>query len=232
MTIASEIQLLAPSALIELFELDTGKYGGPVLRWHAGTNEVAGDIVFAGYTYSRFPVEVSGFDLRGTGTTPRPTIKASNIGGTIAATARGYGDFMGCKLTRIRTFSRYLDAVNFASGLNATADATASFPKDIYFVDRKANENNVFIEWELAAAFDMLGVTLPRRQVIQNACAWQYRSTECGYTGAAVADVNDVATSVLASDVCGKRLGSCRLRFPAPASVPFGGFPGAGLLRG
>jgi lambda family phage minor tail protein L len=230
MTIATEIQLLAPTALIELFALDLGKYGGPVLRWHSGTNELTGDVVWQGLTYTRFPVEALGFDKRSVGTTPRPTIKASNTGGILAAQSRTYGDFMGCKLNRKRTFARYLDAVNFAAG-NASADVNQSFPDDIFYVDRKAAENPVFIEWELAAAFDMTGVKLPRRQVIQNCCAWIYRNSECGYTGGAVALEDGTPTAVLANDKCGKRLTDCRLRYPAPATLPYGGFAGTGLIR-
>jgi lambda family phage minor tail protein L len=230
MAIASEIQLLAPTALIELFALDLGKYGGPVLRWHSGTNELSGDVVWQGATYSRFPVEAAGFDRRTGGTLPRPNIKASNVLGTLAAQSRAYGEFLGCKLTRKRTFARYLDAVNFSTG-NPTADPNQSFPDDIFYVDRKANENASFIEWELAAAFDVTGVKLPRRQVIQNCCAWIYRNSECGYTGGAVALEDGTATTVLANDKCGKRLTDCRLRFPAPSPLPFGGFPGCSLIR-
>lgn len=72
---------------------------------------------------------------------------------------------------------------------------------------------------------------LPRRQCVQNVCPWQYRSAECGYTGGAVADKNDQATTDVAQDRCGKRLTSCRLRFGAFAELPFGGFPGCGLVR-
>jgi lambda family phage minor tail protein L len=230
MTIATEIQLLAPTSLIELFALDLGKYGGPVLRWHSGTNELQSDVVWQGQTYSRFPVESSGFDKRSGGTTPRPTLKASNTQGILAAQARAYADFMGCKVNRKRTFARYLDAVNFASG-NPAADINQAFPDDIFYVDRKSSENPLYIEWELAAAFDMTGVQLPRRQVIQNCCAWIYRNAECGYTGGAVAAEDGTATTVLASDKCGKRLSDCRLRFPTPATLPFGGFPGTGLIR-
>jgi lambda family phage minor tail protein L len=231
MTIASEIQLLSPSALIELFVLDANKYAGGVLYWHAGTNELTGDIVWGGQTYSRFPIEASGFDKRSGGTTPRPTITAANVGGTLAASARQYSDFMGCKLTRIRTFARYLDAVNFPGGVNPSADPSAAFPPDIYYVDRKTAETPTLIQWELAAAFDMVGVMLPRRQVIQNCCAWVYRSAECGFAGGAVAIEDGTATTVLANDKCGKRLSDCRLRFPQPATLPFGGFPGVGLVH-
>jgi lambda family phage minor tail protein L len=70
---------------------------------------------------------------------------------------------------------------------------------------------------------------LPRRIITQNYCQWKYRSSECGYTGGAVAKVDDTPTSNLNEDVCGKRVSSCQLRF-VNQSLPFGGFPGA--IRG
>ena len=233
MTVASDIQLLAPTALIELFALDVGsKYsGGGILYFHAGVNGLNSDVVWNAQTYTRYPIEASGFDKRSKGTLPRPTLRAANVGGTLAAQARTYGDFMGCKLTRRRTFARYLDAVNFPGGTNPTADVNQHFADDVFFVDRKASETPTAIEWELAAAMDMYGVLLPRRQVIQNCCAWVYRNAECGYTGGAVADETGAATAVLANDKCGKRLSDCQLRFPKPATLNFGGYPACGLIR-
>ena len=76
----------------------------------------------------------------------------------------------------------------------------------------------------------MEGVQLPRRVITQNFCQWRYRGSECGYTGGAVADATDRPTGDIALDVCGKRLASCQLRF-ANQSLPFGGFPGASLIR-
>lgn len=230
MTISTEIQSLSPSALIELFVLDVGKQGGSVHHFHAGTNELSNDVVWQGVTYARFPIEATGFDRRSTGTLPRPILRASNIQGLLAADARAYGDYMGCKLTRKRTFAKFLDAVNFSAG-NPTADPGQYFPDDIFYVDRKSTETPTVIEWELAAAFDVQGVTLPRRKCIQNTCNWVYRSAECGYSGGAVADENDTATTVLASDKCSKRLSGCKLRFGTTAVLPYGGFPGCGLVR-
>jgi lambda family phage minor tail protein L len=231
MTIASDIQLLSPTALVELFILDIGKYGGGLLYFHAGTNELNGNVTWQGQVYTRYPIEATGFSKRSGSTLPRPILKASNVGGTLAAQARAYSDFLGCKVTRKRTLVRYLDAVNFAAG-NPTADVNQAFPDDVYFVDRKSGENPISIEFELAAAFDIQGVVLPRRQVIQNTCAWVYRSAECGYTGGAVAKADGTATAVLAEDKCSKRLlDGCKLRFPDPAPMPFGGMPGTGLIH-
>jgi lambda family phage minor tail protein L len=84
------------------------------------------------------------------------------------------------------------------------------------------------VEFELAAAFDLVGVRAPKRQCIANICQWVYRSTECGYTGSNYFSVNDEPVSGLDNDVCGKRLTSCKLRFGATSELPYGSFPGIG----
>lgn len=232
MSIASDIQKLEPGALVELFVVDLNTIGvAETYYFHAGVNGLGNDVVWQGKTYTRFPIEAEGFAWTGSGKLPRPTLRVANITGLMDALARVNGDLVGAKLTRQRTFVKYLDAANFAGGVNPTADPNVHFDDEIWFIDRKASVNSVFVEWELAAAFDLAGVMLPRRQVIQNVCTWRYRSAECGYAGGPVADVNDAATGDPAKDQCGKRLASCRLRFGTYAELPFGGFPGAGLVR-
>lgn len=114
---------------------------------------------------------------------------------------------------------------------NPTADPSAEFPADIFFIDRKSVETSEIVEFELAPAMDITGVMLPRRQIIQNICPWRYRGSECGYTGTTYFDVTDVPVGSAGLDVCGKRLTSCKLRFGQFAELPFGGFPVAGLFR-
>ena len=127
-------------------------------------------------------------------------------------------------MVRIRTLKKYLDG-------EAGADPHAKFPDEIWYVDRKANENRAAVEFELASKFDLAGVMLPRRQIIANVCQWQYRSGECGYTGSNYFNDQDQIVGTLAQDVCGKRVSSCKLRFGDTAELPFGSFPGAGLVQ-
>jgi len=229
-SIASDIQKLDPGALVELFTLDATVVAGGVFHFHAGTNELGTDVVWQGVTYTRFPIEVTGFEARSSGTAPRPKIKASNIGGALGAVARTAGDLIGSKLTRKRTFVRYLDAVNFAAG-NPSADPNVYFSDDVYFVDRKSVENKTLIEWELASAMDLVNAKIPKRQIVANVCTFAYRGAECNYTGGAVATASDTPTTDLSKDVCGKRVASCKLRFGTYAVLPFGGFPAAALVR-
>ena len=224
LTLLAEIQSLAPSAIIELFQVDASNQGlAAPLYFHAGTNAITQPIVFQGITYTPFPVEVSGFEYNGRGTLPRPTMRVSNVFSSITVLLLQYNDLVGARVTRIRTLARYLDG-------QPAANPTAEFPREIYYVDRKASENREMVEFELASALDLAGVMLPRRQIIQNTCPWVYRSAECGYTGTNYFTASDQVTTQ-ANDVCGKRLSSCRVRFGQFAELPFGGFPSAGLIR-
>lgn len=230
MSISTDIQKLEPGAIVELFELDLTPYGGDLLRFHAGTNGLLANVVWDGNAYTAFPVKASGFEFNGQGQTARPKLMVANVAGSITALVLQYDDIVGAKVTRIRTLAKYLDAVNFPGGTNPSADPSASFPSDIFYIDRKSIETNEIVEFELAAAMDVTGVKLPRRQVVQNICTWVYRSAECSWTGTTYFDANDVSTT-LANDACGKRLSSCKCRFGENAELPFGGYPAAGLIR-
>ena len=232
MAIQTDIQALAGEALIELFVVDATPLGGVVSRFHAGTNQLKGSVVWQGQTYPAMPIEVTGFELTGKGTLPRPTLRVQNVDGLIGALVDTYDDLIGAVVTRKRTFVKYLDAVNFPGGVNPTADAAAAFPDDVYSVNRKSSHTKHQIEFELASSFDIQGVKLPRRHIIQHTCLWGYRSAECSYVGGPVATVDDVPTVSALLDQCGKRIASCKLRFGANGVLPFGGFPGSGVVRG
>ena len=230
MSIQSDIQKLNPGTLVELFILDATIVGGEEYFFHAGTNELKDDVVWNGQTYIRYPIEAEGFEMRPTGTSPRPRIRASNIGGILGRALYASDDLIGAKVTRKRTFVRYLDAVNFKNG-NPSADPNVSFSDEVFYIDRKSTENKVVIEWELVSAMDLAGVKLPRRQIIANICPWRYRGAECNYTGPAVAKGDDTPTTDPALDACGKKLSSCKMRFGQNGVLRFGGFPAAGLVR-
>ena len=173
----SNLQSINPSAIIELFvlQLDTALHGAnTIYRFHAGSSLNAnGKIVWAGNEYLRFPVQASGFAFQ-KGQLPRPKIAISNATGLISSillsvneTTTG-NDLTGATVTRIRTLAKFIDAVNFADGTNATADNTAEFPQEIYSIDRKATETREVVEFELAAPTDLAGVRIPGRQATRS----------------------------------------------------------------
>jgi len=232
--VGEELNKLAPSAVIELFELDgTASNIGvdQVYRFHAGVNEqISGNIVWNGNTYVRFPVKAEGFEYTNTGTLPRPTLTVANLSGSISVllleinlTTSG-NDLAGAEVRRIRTLKKYLDG-------ETAADPHAKFPDEVWYCDRKASENRELVTFELASKFDLAGVMLPKRQIIANICQWEYRSAECSYTGSNYFDVDDNSVASLSNDKCGKRLSSCKKRFGENGQLPFGSFPGAGLSQ-
>ena len=231
MTIESDIQKLDPGKIIVLYVLDATVLGGAINRFHSGANEINASVVWQANTYQPWPIIAEGFDKTTKGKSPRPRLKVANPGGVITDIAALYQDLVDASLTRKRTFVKYLDAVNFPGGVNPDADPNVEFPDDVFSVNRKVADNKKFIEFELSAACDVSGVKLPRRQVVQNICQWVYRSSECSYAGGAVAKLDDTPTADPNLDKCGKRLASCELRFGENQPLPFGAFPGVGLIQ-
>lgn len=280
---------LEPSALIELFHIQfTTELNGAAddLYFHAGTNGIPTSIVFGGLSFTAAPVEAEGFDKSVKGVLPRPTLRVANAQDTISSLMhRSVNpiDPLMAQVTRIQTFKKFIDAVNFfdqqytyepsttlangtAFGLSdiavvnpnttkenpddpsnpipvdddaqidlaahGTGDSTSRLPDQTYRIDRIASENQEFVEFELSSRLDLTNVLLPRR-LVADYCPWKYRGVECGYNGGPVATVEDITTGVtLATDQCGKRLKSCKLRFPNASQfdpLPFGGFPAAGI---
>ena len=174
-SVISDIQSINPSSIIELFTLTTTSAlhgSATTYRFHAGSSLNAnGEIVWAGNTYQRFPVQAEGFAYQ-KGQIPRPTLTVSNVFGTITSilltvnqTTTG-NDLTGATVTRIRTLAKFIDAVNFTGNTNpfGTPDPNAEFPKEVYKIDRKATENREVVEFELAGPTDLAGIRIPGRQ--------------------------------------------------------------------
>jgi phage-related protein len=249
-SVYNELYSLEPSAIIELYELHltTAVNGVDDIRYfHAGTNGLIVNITFNGQTYAATPIEVDGFEKSSKGQLPRPSMKVSNVNNAISSLISLYNLEMA-KVKRVRTLKKFLDAVNFLDestvategGLaletedtsnpqsinflsHATADADfGKFPDEIFYVDRIAAETPQVVEFELASKLELIDVKIPRR-LIGNYCPWKYKERECTYAGSAFFDIDDQPVTASADDVCGKRITSCRARFPT-GDLPFGGF--------
>tara|TARA_B100000427_G_scaffold16370_1_gene12752 strand:- start:5336 stop:5962 length:627 start_codon:yes stop_codon:yes gene_type:complete len=194
-TPVSELQKINPSNIVELFQLqlDTTIHGANTTYYfHNGVSENNnGNLIFDSVEYTRMPIEASGFEFNGK-QLPRPKLRISNILGTFTTILLTLPQGLeGAKVTRIRTLERYIDHINFDIGdilleddsellqendslvsqessdnPHGTPDPTATFPDEVYFIDRKSTENRDIIEFELAASFDLQGVRLPKRQVL------------------------------------------------------------------
>tara|TARA_Y100001951_G_scaffold97359_1_gene97013 strand:- start:783 stop:1361 length:579 start_codon:yes stop_codon:yes gene_type:complete len=174
----SELQKINPSSVIELFTLtlDSTLHGNSdVYRFHNGSSPNAnGEVIWAGNSFMRYPIECSGFAENGKGSLPRPILRASNAFGFLTAlmldtnNVTPFVDLCGSTLVRIRTLARYLDAANWSTGTNpfGTPDPTSELPQQIFILDRKTTETREVIEWECASAFDLsYGPKAPKRLV-------------------------------------------------------------------
>ena len=229
--INAEIFKLNPSALVTLFEIDltdvianSGNSGitilegteDGILRFHNNLDLFKTSLTWQGNEYRLVPITAEGFETNSQGSLPTPKL-------SISVTDEGIpqlnflkrqifelGELTGAKVTRIRTFVKYLDEVNFSTrqtqqeifdpvsdppaipttiGIydannifsDNIADENAELPRDIYVIDRKSVENKNSIQYELTSAFDVEGIKLPGRLVSVFRCPWIYRGECCLY---------------------------------------------------
>lgn len=225
MTLTADLQTLSPGAWVVLWELDMSALGAGKLYFHG--YQMAGTITWQGTAYEPWGITATGFEVTG-GQPPTPKLSVANVDGRITALCLIYQDLVGAKLIRHRTLAKYLDG-------QPTADPAQEATPDMWIIERRSAETNVSVTFELSSALDFQTAQLPGQTIIANTCGWLlrggYRGPYCGYTGPAVAQLDDTPTTNLALDRCGGRLSSCKLRFGADAELPFGGAPGATLIK-
>jgi len=216
--LAEELLKLAPTAVIDLFEVELTQAVNGVnetLRYHAGTNGLTENLKFGGKIYSAVPIEIDGFEFSTKGTLPRPTMRVANVNNAISNLI-ALRNPLAAKVRRIRTFAKFIDTTNFSAGsffapdqdvvdvlvtegsdsfimetFNDTADPNAKIV-ETWYIDRVSSENQQFVEFELAPKLDLINVALPRRTV-EEFCPWKYRGKECGYNNDACFTVDDIA---------------------------------------
>lgn len=195
-------------------------------------DEVVAPLRWRGNLYTALPVRAEGFEVVGGGAYPRPKITLSNALGVGTTLVKEFNDLLGARVTRWRTFSRFLDD-------GVSPDPNAHLPTDIYYVDLKSRHTKSEIEWELASVLDQKGVMLPGRQVLRHGCQLQYRTysggafnyqnVSCPYVGTRYFNERNEPVQNPANDRCSQQLNGCLLRFTGNA-VPFGGFPMVGRI--
>lgn len=289
-----ESMRFTPSTLVSLYTLNGQSIGlEEVFTFCDMTSSSYQSIIFNGITYAPFPIISAKFGYDGTGKPVRPSLTASNINGFVSQLLLNNQNLLGAMFIRQRVFARFLDAANWTNGVNpwGTPDPTAAYPQEIWYVNRKTQENQQLVEWELASLFETDGVKLPRRQMTANVCGSKYRDPEtCGYSGVPLADKNNKpfgvggygltlnsrgtwspstgynagdyviiysnvpqfvglplyyvclvngtagnaqspinSSSNWVQDACPKSINGCKIRFPAPQTLRYGGFAGLAL---
>lgn len=180
---------LDPNTMICLYQInlrDKGNY-----LFHAGENGYAKNITFNNQDYDYTPIKVEGFEMHGDGRLPRPKMTFSNHKGNVSIKLGYFNDFINYKVTRIKTFLKYLDNVNFPNQVNpfAEPDPDASFAEDVFYVNHKVKETDELVEFELVSLLELETASIPARKMYSNTCQWKYRSVNgCGYMGKPIAD--------------------------------------------
>lgn len=195
MTLETDIQKGWHDAIVEMYDIDLSAITGDANDIYYFTNQLKPDsslITWKGNTYDVLPILSTGYERNTTGQIAQPTLTVANILGTLSAAIKDYDDLVGSKVTRRRTFAKYLDGESYA-------DITQEFPIDIFYIERKLEESALVISWQLGSVMDLEGLQLPRRVVTQNHCLWKYRSSECGYVGPPVFEKNDQRISSVGS---------------------------------
>lgn len=250
MSFNSTIQKLEPGDTVRLIEIDGTEYGAEILRFHdapltyseteilaAGDDEskLAGKSMWwQGLEYGPWPFEVEDLEMTSDGQAPQPKIKVSNVSGVVTALCLTFDDMAKFKVTIHDTFAEFLDARNFENG-NPSADPTEE-KVQVYYIDRKSSEDDESVEFELASPADLRGIRIPTRQ-IHGLCTWCHRGwyrtgRGCDYAGTRYFDVKGNPVDDPSKDVCGGFRSDCQKRFGDGEPIPFGGFPGAALIKG
>lgn len=234
--IKSDIQEFTPGKIVELYMLDATDQGvGAIIYFTAGTISGTSSVQHNGITYSPLDVTVEGMEYSAQGQLPTPTLTIGNVSKTIQAEVIAHDDLLGAKLTRRRTFEKYLDG-------QPEADSSAIFADDIYYFNRKTSHNKYIIKWELASEISYEGQQIPGRVVLRDVCTHRYRiwdtttsgfvytDATCPYTGS---DYFDEYGNVCNNDEdkCGKKLTDCELRYDVTEDKPTRAFPGVARTR-
>ena len=253
-SVSAELANLNPSAIITFFEIDVTNvmesnnisnlgveadaYGvtqdvqGNILRFHNSINVFNSFLKWQGFTYYPAPIQGEGFETSSRGTLPTPTLTIATQGsqqdlmGLLRHQIRKFGDVVGAKVTRIRTFAKYLDVDNFLAvnsegkvSPNALQDMAtenlgeipigfepdpyAELPRDIYYIERKESENKSILRYQLSSNLDLEGVKIPKRLILANRCMFDYRGPGCWYQHKYDSESYKIVSSVWAGSGAG-----------------------------
>lgn len=185
----AEVQTLTPGSLITLWKVDCSApaIGGGIYYLASQLNTLGTPIVWQGQTYTPIPIEGSGFEYSTQGALPHPQLAVSNLDGLINTLVSSLQDMVGAIVTRIRVLYKYIDAVNYPGSVNPNADPTAGFLTDQWIIEQKIAQLPQSFTFELVAACDAQGLTLPARQINTSTCMHGYMNDDglglCPYSG-------------------------------------------------
>jgi lambda family phage minor tail protein L len=163
------------------------------LRFHNEQALSETTILFKGEGYHPIPINVEGFEVSSSGNLPRPKLtflsmkgikeneSVSNNFSALKNAILWLDNLIGAKVTRLRTFVKYLDEENNIPGVGEYTGINPEFPREIYFVERKITESKEALQLELSSVMDLENFKLPGRVVMANRCPFAYRGEGCAY---------------------------------------------------
>ena len=149
-------KLQQTSAYVTLFKVDGSAFGGPVFRFTNNPNSAGAGVQFQGFTYQPIPIHAEGFDVTASGTMAKPTLSLGNVGKVVMASMRDYGDMVGWKVTRLRTYEKFLDA-------GATPNASACIGPEVWLVEKLIQRSAQGISWQLTTSLDRMAFRAGRQ---------------------------------------------------------------------
>jgi len=165
------------SGYIHLYDLEYSS--GSFAHFHAGVDENSDDIEFRDsdgniLTYVAIPIEMEGIEVSSDGSYARPEVSIANLSSVFSNEIGGlsFEELVGKRLTRRTTLEKYLVG---GTGDSGSGNAPVEFPKATYVIDRIKSKTAFVVTFELAAPFDLAGITLPRRVIVGGACPFRYR---------------------------------------------------------
>jgi lambda family phage minor tail protein L len=181
------------SPLVELFELTVGPEGNQTTYYfHPGVEEDLSTVKFhpLGDTskntdseaneYIALPMQMTGVESTSDGAQPRPSLIMANVTNILRAELDDDSftieDIVGGRITRRRTFAKYLVG-------GSDESSPDEFPVAKFVIDRLDSKSNTVVSFELTAPMDLENTMLPRRTVIGKYCSWIYQGREnhgCG----------------------------------------------------
>jgi lambda family phage minor tail protein L len=160
MTINQDIIQPQLGALVDLYQLDATALGSSVFYFTAATDNGA-NVSFGGQVYIPMPIEATGFQASSDGSLPRPKLQLSNVNKFLQPYLLSFRYFQGAKVTRIRTFDKYLDG-------HPSADSTQRLPDQIWYIDQMETMTKQTVVFSLVSPLDRPSVKLPARQILRD----------------------------------------------------------------
>ncbi|EET0437185.1 phage minor tail protein L, partial [Escherichia coli O157:H7] len=99
------------SPRVVLWEIDLTVQGGERYFFCNELNEKGEAVTWQGREYQAYPIDGSGFEMNGKGSSARPSLTVSNLFGLVTGMAEDLQSLVGATVVRRRVYARFLDAV-------------------------------------------------------------------------------------------------------------------------